>query len=48
MLVYSPSEVGMVTPSEGCVNVMFFGDIFLHWNYTWRVCSCDALVCAWI
>ena len=25
---HSPSEVGMVTPCEGCVNVMFSGGVF--------------------
>ena len=27
VLVHSPSEVGMVTPSVGCVNCMLFGGV---------------------
>ena len=27
VLVHSPSEVSMVTPSEGCFNGMFFGGV---------------------
>ena len=47
MLVSSPSEVGMVTPSEGCVSGWYGGDFGSVGIIAWCVCSCDTLVCAW-